>query len=129
MCRVKTRRAVGFTIGLLTFAGAHMIEVALWTSWFGGAYRPWFLNSGQAAAFTISSLFVVSLVAGWVRIPGFLIAAGAFAATVLVMFFGTGGAGSIFPIALAGGALLIAAATLTGAWLGTEIRRSLDHRS
>jgi hypothetical protein len=129
MRRVKINRAVGFTIGLLTFAGAHMIEVALWTSWFGGVYRPWFLNSGQAAAFTISSLFVVSLASGWLGIPGSFIAAGAFAATVLVLFVGGGGAGSIFPIALAGGALLIAAATLTGGWLGSEIRRSLDRRS
>ena len=66
---------------------------------------------------------------GWLGIPGSFIAAGAFAATVLVLFVGGGGAGSIFPIALAGGALLIAAATLTGGWLGSEIRRSLDRRS
>lgn len=115
-------RAMGFASGLLTFAATHAVEVIMWSRWFGGVYRPWFLNSGQAALFTLSSLFGVSLIAGWFRVSGLMIGAGAFVAMALIMFGRGGGPGTIAPLVLGAGGLFIAAASLLGAWLGSEIR-------
>jgi hypothetical protein len=128
MRRVKISRAAGFTIGLVAFAGTHLIEAVMWNAWFGGAHRPWFLNSGPALALTLTCLFGVSLIAGTVRVSGLMIAGGACTAMALIMFFREGGAGDIFPVVLVAGALAIAAATLVGSWLGTEIGHSLSSR-
>jgi hypothetical protein len=128
MRRVNANRAIGFTIGLLTFAGTHLIEAAMWSSWFGGVSRPWFLNSGQAAAFTVGCLFAVSLIAGGCRISGLMIGIGAFLAMTLILFLKEGGPGTIFPIVLMAGGLLLAAAALLGAWLGSEVARWLSER-
>jgi hypothetical protein len=128
MLRVKISRAVGITIGLLTFAGTHTIEATMWNVWFGGVHRPWFLNSGSALAFTVLCLFAVSLIAGRFRISGPMIAGGAFIAMALIMFLREGGAGDIFPLVLVAGALFIAAAALLGGWLGSEIGLWLSPR-
>ena len=113
------RRCLAFSLGLITFAAAHGIEVARWSAWFGGAHQPWFLNSGQATVFTLGILFVVCVIAGRRRLSGFMIAAGACVAMVLILFLSEGGPGTIFPIVLAAGALLIVAVTLLGSWLGS----------
>jgi hypothetical protein len=116
-------RGTGFVAGLLAFAGAHAIETLMWSTWFESASSPWFLNSGRAAAFTLVCLLSVSLAAGWFRVPGVTIAAGAATGMVAVLFFKRGGAGTIFPIVLIVGGLVVAGATLLGAWLGWEARR------
>jgi hypothetical protein len=118
-------RCLGFAIGLLTFVGAHAIEVAKWASWFGGAHAPWFLNSGRAVIFTLGCLFVASLVAGILRWSGVAFAAGAVTAMTAALFFGEGS--TIFPIVLASGGLFIAVTSLLGSWLGSEISRLSPH--
>ena len=125
---MRTSRAIGLTIGLLTFAGTHAIEVVMWNDWFGGTHRPWFLNSGPALAFTVVCLFGVSVIAGRFRISGAMIAGGAFIAMALIMFLKEGGAGDIFPLVLVAGAVFIAGATLLGAWLGSELGHWLSSR-
>jgi hypothetical protein len=124
MCRV-TRHAMarwlGFVIGLLTFSAAHVIEVAKWALWFGGAHAPWFLNSGRAIVFTLGCVFAVSFIAGVLQLPGAAIAAGAATAMTLILLLG--GSGTIMPIVLAAGGLMLAVASLLGAWLGREIAR------
>ena len=114
-------RCQGFAVGVLAFVGAHAIEVARWTAWFGGTYEPWFLNSGRAIVFTMACLFVASLVAGIVRLSGIMIAAGGATAMATVLFLG--GGSTILPLVLAAGSLLIAGASLLGGWLGAEIGR------
>jgi hypothetical protein len=112
-------RWLGFVIGLLAFSLAHAIEVAKWALWFGGAHAPWFLNSGRAIAFTLGCVFAASLIAGVLRLSGAMLAAGAATAMALVLLFE--GSGTIVPIVLAAGGLMLAAASLLGAWLGLEI--------
>jgi hypothetical protein len=119
---------IGFAIGLLTFVGAHAIEVAMWNPWFGGAHNPWFLNSGRAIVFTMSCLFGVSLIAGGFRVSGLMIAAGAATAMTAVLFLSESGPGTIFPIVLAGGGLFILLSSMMGAWMGTEIGRVVRAR-
>ena len=114
-------RWFGFAIGAAAFAAAHGIEVLMWSAWFGGVYAPWFLNSGRAVAFTLGVLFAAGLVGGLRRLPGPMIAAGAAAAMAGVLVWN--GAGTIFPIVLAGGGALILASTMLGAWIGRELLR------
>jgi hypothetical protein len=128
MCRVTQNAAPrwpAFAVGLLTFVGAHAIEVAKWAAWFGGAHAPWFLNSGRAVVFTLGCLFVVSVIAGVLRWSGVAVAAGSTTAMTAVLLFGD--AGTIFPIVLASGGLFIAATSLLGSWLGSEIKRLSLH--
>ena len=119
MTRHAMARWLGFVVGLLTFSGAHAIEVAKWALWFGGTHAPWFLNSGRAIAFTLGCVFAASLISGILRLPGAAIAAGAATAMTLVLLLG--GSGTLVPIVLAAGGLMLAAASLLGAWLGLEI--------
>ncbi len=121
MTRNATMRCLGFAIGLAALLAAHAIEVATWSAWFGGLHEPWFLNSGRATAFTLACVFGVSVIGGWLRVPGVMIAAGALAASTLILFFKEGGAGTLFPIVLVAGGLLVAGASLLGAWIGSEI--------
>ena len=99
--------------------------MAKWAAWFGGAHAPWFLNSGRAVIFTLGCLFVASLIAGILRWSGAALATGAATAMTAVLFFGEGS--TIFPIVLAAGGLLIAATSLLGSWLGSEISRLSSH--
>ena len=125
MTQNAVARCFGFAVGLLTFVAAHAIEVAKWAAWFGGAHAPWFLNSGRAVIFTLGCLFVASLIAGIRRWSGVALAIGAATAMTAVLFFGEGS--TIFPIVLAAGGLLIAATSLLGSWLGSEISRLSPH--
>jgi hypothetical protein len=127
MCRVNrnaTHRAVGFAAGLLTFAAAHAVEVLKWAAWFGNAYEPWFLNSGRAVAFTMACLFVTSLISGWLRLSGLMIAAGAATAMAAVLFLKEGGPGTIFPIVIVAGSFFILATSMLGVWIGGEMRKT-----
>ena len=125
--------AIGFTIGLLAFAGAHAVEVAMWSTWFGGAHAPWFLNSGQAVAFTMGCVGVASAVVatfnssdlpvGGVAVGGVAVAAGAATAMTVVLMAGPGS--TIFPIALTIGCGLLLLSSATGAVVGWAIRRTV----
>ena len=123
MKRNAVERFQSFAIGLMTFAGAHWIEVLTWPVWFGGVHDPWFLNSGRAIAFTMTCMFAMSLMAGILRLSGPLIAAGG--ATAMTIVLSLRGGSTIFPIVIAGGGLFIASASLLGAWLGSEIGKWL----
>jgi len=121
-------RVTGFVAGLLGFAGAHIVETMMWTAWFDGAYSPWFLNSGRAAAFTVVCVFGASLAAGWFRLPAFTTAGGAVVSMAVVLFLKQDGAGTIFPIALGGGGLLIVGVTLLGVWVGSEVSQLIGRQ-
>jgi hypothetical protein len=126
MCWVNgsaTDRAVGFVAGLLTFVAAHEVEVLKWAAWFGSVHDPWFLNSGRAVAFTMACLFVSSLIAGWFRLSGFMFAAGATTAMIVVLFLKEGGPGTIFPIVIAIGTAFILVISMLGVWIGDTCRK------
>jgi hypothetical protein len=126
MCRVtdgRARGAVAFAGGALAFMTAHLVIHAEWTRWFGPEYVPWFLNSGRANAFMVGWLLGTSLIAGVAGARALTFAAGACAAMTIVLFTSPGGPGTIFPIVLAFGGLLILGSSALGAWIGGEIRR------
>ena len=112
-----------FTVGFLTFIVAHVIEVTLWQRWFGADNRPWFLNSGRAAALTISGMFVASMIAtarsDRPLVQGLSIAAGGVTAMAIVLLLT--GQSSLFPIVLAIGGGLVILSSVMGAWVGGAV--------
>jgi hypothetical protein len=125
-------RVTGFTTGAAAFLAAHGVEVWLWRSAFApsGDSTPWFLNSGRAVAFTAACLLLASAVHAALRrgpqgargsavAPGLASAAGAWVAMAAVL--AVLGPGNIFPIVLAAGALIAAAACTAGAFLGIRV--------
>src|SRR3954471_1988277 len=95
------------TLGATAFLASHALEVLEWPAFDpGGAYRPWFLNSGRAVLFTAAWLFAAAAVEGTVAATdgrdamarGAGLAAGAVVAMIAVLF--SAGPGTIFPIAL-----------------------------
>ena len=122
-----------FSIGVLTFLGAHAIERAQWRGWFHGEFEPWFLNSGRAILFTLGCVCVAgAIVAGLNRsarpVRGITLAAGAFAAMTAVLFLKEGGPGTIFPIVLVSGGVFILMSSTLGAWMGTQVREAIRVR-
>ena len=114
-------RMTGVAVGMLTFIVAHLIVVAKWTTWFHGLYEPWFLNTESAVLFTLACLFAGSLVAGLFEISGVSVGAGAVNAMTVVMFWSPG-PGTLWPIVLALGGLMLAIVILMGRMLGFGIR-------
>ncbi|MBZ5559624.1 MAG: hypothetical protein LAO77_20340 [Acidobacteriia bacterium] len=118
--------------GALAFVGAHAVEAAAWRSWFapGGDYAAWFLNSGRAVAFTAVCLFVVSLLGSALGaadqrdslVRGAYFSGGAVASMTVVLI--VVGPGTIWPIVLVGGAAIISACAVAGAYAGGAIRRA-----
>jgi len=122
------RSSTAFILGVMAFGVAHVIEVALWTTWFGGAYDPWFLNSARAAAFTIGWLFVTSLMAGTVELSGLTFSSGAVISMIGVLFLKPGGPGNIFPIVMLFAGLVIVGTSTLGAWAGKKIAGAIRRR-
>jgi len=113
--------------GAATFVAAHLVEAARWSAWFGGVYAPWFLNSARAVGFTMLCLFVVGLLAGSANrhdavtrgINALAGASIAMAVTLMVI-----GPGTIFPIVIVAGTLILAVAIAAGAVVGSLLRIS-----
>jgi hypothetical protein len=116
-------------LGMATFLAAHAAEVAGWREWFYGVYAPWFLNSSRAVALTAGSLMVVAAIAA-LTIPdrrdwlmaGTNLAAGATVTMVIVLF--AVGPGTLFPIAIAIGTVVVAVSSVAGALAGAAVRHA-----
>ena len=113
-------------LGAGSFVVAHLAEAAWWTTWFRGVYAPWFLNSGRAVAFTAGCQFVASAIVSTrdpreTLVRAAYVAAGAAAAMVAVLALV--GPGTLFPIALGIGAIVLAAASVAGGLAGSALRR------
>lgn len=124
MIRVKA-----LVLGGAAFLVSHAVERAAWRSMFApaSAVEPWFLNSGRAVAFTAACLFIAALVgsAADARSHPGRASAGASAANAAVgawlamaAVLAAIGPGTIFPIALAVGALVAVVACTAGAFAG-----------
>jgi hypothetical protein len=114
-------------LGAATFLATHAVEAAGWREWFYGLYAPWFLNSSRAVALTAASLMVVgAIVAVGIRdrrmwlVAGLNLAAGASAAMIIVLF--AVGPGTLFPIAIAIGAIVLGISSVAGAVAGAAVR-------
>jgi hypothetical protein len=122
--------------GAATFVVAHLVEVSRWRAWFdpAGEFRPWFLNTGWALAFTAACLLVAGFAAGLIGAAvrrdavahGCSIAAGAVVAMAAVLFMDD--PGTLFPIVLTIGALVAAASSLAGTFIGWSSRSVLKSR-
>jgi hypothetical protein len=107
---IKWRDAV---FGAATFLATHAVVVRKWATWFDGQHEPWFLNSGRAVGFTALCLLVAGLVASasWARrrddvmAHGATVAAGAVLAMTVVLI--TAGPGTIFPIVIVFGGMVV----------------------
>jgi hypothetical protein len=126
-------RWIGFAVGFLTFLAAHAIEVMQWARWFGGAHEPWFLNSGPAVLFTLgcvcaASGIVALLNASPRKVRGITIAGGSFVAMTTMLFLMKEGPGTIFPIVMVAGGVLILTSSTLGAWVGREVRAAVKGR-
>ena len=121
--------------GALTFVAAHLVLVATWRTWFGGGdgFPPWFMNSTAAVAFTSAMFAVVSafVTARPLQDVGRLesaivaacyVAAGASAVMAVMLFLLPGGPGSLFPVAIVLGAIVLTAASVAGASAGWLVR-------
>jgi hypothetical protein len=116
--------------GAVTFLVTHAIVVARWTEWFAPAadHVPWFLNSGRAAAFTFGVVFAVALLAGMALRPpvsdavllGANVAGGATVAMVATLI--TIGPGTIFPIVIAIGWLMLNVSAVSGTLIARLLR-------
>jgi hypothetical protein len=127
-------RWIRFAVGFLTFLAAHAVEVREWSAWFGGAHPPWFLNSGRAIVFTLGCVCAFSglmalFSASVSRVRGITFAAGSFIAMTAVLFLQQGGAGTIFPIVMVVGGVLILVSSALGAFIATEIRMAVRGRT
>jgi uncharacterized membrane protein len=113
-------------VGAASFVAAHLVEVAAWQSWFnrGSTVPAWFLNSGRAVAFTMACVAVASALASAsprggrreAAVRAGLVGAGAIVAMALVLF--AIGPGTLFPLVVLIGALVLAVATVAGAAAG-----------
>jgi hypothetical protein len=125
-------RLTAFLSGAAAFTAAHAVEVIAWRDVFApvGDYAPWFLNAGRAVAFTAACLFCVSIAHTWVarsvRHSWMIAAANLTAGAVVAMtaVLALSGPGTIFPLALAIGALIAAVACGCGGLIGARLSAS-----
>ena len=85
------------------------------------------MAAGRAAALTMSSMFVLSVIvtrrSNRPLIQGLMIAAGGVTAMTIVLLLT--GQGTLFPIVLAMGSGLLVLSSAMGAWIGAQIGRVL----
>ncbi len=127
----------GVIFGASLFVGAHAVQWAAWRRWFDptGGYPVWFLNSGRAVAFTAAWLAAAAFLGALCQPPPraqvgrrmLSVAAGTVAAMGVVLF--ATGPGSIFPIVLAVGAVLVAAPVAAGTYIAALARARPAQRS
>jgi hypothetical protein len=105
--------------GVSAFVLADALTVREWAV-LGGRFQPWFLNSGGAVALTAGLCAAAAAIAAGVdrRAPFIKIAAlnaaGAFAASLVVIVVRVGG-GNLFPIVVVLDALVLLASSAAGA--------------
>ena len=115
--------------GAVTFLAPHAILVRAWPAWSGGAneFAPWFMNSGRGIVLAAVAFFAVGAICGATlsdpqpesaAATGGYISLGAVPVMIVVLFRIPGGPGTLFPIAIVLGALLIGGMSLFGAAAG-----------
>jgi hypothetical protein len=116
-------------VGAITFLAVHLIVLFRWEVWFGGstAFAAWFMNASGAVAFTVAVFVLVNAAvavahgqqpAEQAAVGAGYVAAGAVVVMTVVLMTLPGGAGTLFPIAIAIGATLIGISSVAGAMAG-----------
>src|SRR5215212_10783906 len=107
-------------LGAATFLAAHAVERAWWRSWFSAEWEPFFLNSGRAVAFTAACVLIAGLLAALLArdrrdalIHAGNVTAGAVAVMIVTLF--SAGPGTLFPIAIVLGTVILAVGSYLGA--------------
>ena len=115
-------RWTSLALGGLTFMATHAVDVVKSTSWFGGVWQPFFMNSGHAIAFTGGGFLVAGFLGGVVATDprdaliraGNLTAGGGVPMTFIIF---RDGPGTLFPIAIVGGIYVLGLGSYLGALL------------
>lgn len=124
------RHAKVAAIGAVTFVALHLLLVAAWQRWFNGgnSLAPWFMNSTPTVVLTLVVFAAVGAVvgdgAGANVASAALVATGGAVPMLLVLFTRRGGPGTLFPIAIFVGWLLL----FVGATLGSGLAWLVRHR-
>src|SRR5215210_4204493 len=113
-------RWTSLVLGAATFLAAHAVEWARWRSWFSAEWEPFFMNSGRAVAFTVACVLIAGLVAALLardRRDALIHAGNVTAGAVVVMIFTlfSTGPGTLFPIVIVFGTIVLAAGSYLGA--------------
>jgi len=113
-------------LGGAAFLAAHGLEVYRWRDWFDASnkFGPWFLNSGSAIMLTSATVAAAAALSAmlWARSgrrasrQSLEVGGGAALAMAITLF--VIGPGSIFPIVLAIGTMVLTVSSFLGAWLG-----------
>jgi hypothetical protein len=121
-------------LGALTFMAAHSLEVVMWTSWFGATWHPFFMNSGQAVAFTSGCFLIGGLLASVVAtdhqdalIHAGNVTAGGGVALIFVIFRDAPGA--LSPIAILIGIHVLGLPTYLGALITVALKAQAADRN
>jgi hypothetical protein len=114
-------RWTSLVLGAATFLAAHVVEAVMWTAWFSPQFKPFFTNSGRAIAFTTACVLVAGLLAGLLArdrrdalIHAGNVTAGAAIAMTCLLFWS--GPGTIFPIVMTLGSVILAVGSYLGAF-------------
>jgi len=115
-------------VGGAAFTVGHLVQALAWQTWFHGTYDPWFLNSGRAVVFTVVLLVVAGAIVSAADrresiVRGANAAAGALAAMIVIL--AVVGPGTLFPIAIAFGAVIAVTSTGAGALAGWGMHRTM----
>ena len=120
-------------IGAAVFVLVHAVETARWRAWFepAGAHDPWFLNNGTAVGFAALTFALLGMVIGTrsagrpfadAVVEGANATAGAVLAMIAVLFWV--GPGTILPIVIVFGCLVVGVSVAAGTaigWYGTRV--------
>ena len=122
------KRLAAVIAGAVTFLAVHAILVRTWPVWSSGAdgFAPWFMNSGRAVLLAAAVFLAVSAICGATlsepraesaAMTAGHVTIGAVLVMIGVLFRLPGGPGTLFPVAIVVGALVIGGASVTGAVL------------
>ena len=113
-------RWTSLVLGATAFLTAHAVEVIMWTAWFSPEFKPFFANSGRAVAFTTACVLIAGLLAGLLArdrrdalIHAGNVTAGAAIVLTCVLFWA--GPGTLFPIVIVLGIVIVAVGSFLGA--------------
>jgi len=123
-------------VGAVTFVAFHQALAATWQTWFdgGGGHSPWFLNVVDAVLAATIVFFVVGLATS-VLIPerrveetslgACQLVAGAAVPMIATLATLPEGPGSLAPVAIVIGIIVLLVPTVAGALVGVAVRRFL----
>ena len=123
-------------VGAVAFVGFHQALAATWQTWFdgGGGHSPWFLNLSDAVLAAAVVFFIVGLATSVLiaeprveetSLGACQLVAGAAVPMIATLATLPEGPGSLAPLAMVVGIIVLLVATVAGALVGFAVRRFL----